>query len=241
MWWGLDDWEQYAFLPDLIGPGVIESPAKALEMWLLELEAYYKIGAAYTLTCHPFLSGRPGPGPRARAADRADGRAARAVGDQLGEVARHVASLDLTPRPCPQPVLPDAAYWVARPDSPPGQTEHAPRTDKEGTDMAEAPPEPAVITDLSQTPVRDFNLWSAFALAFSDVSPIVGIYSVFFIGLLAAGPAFFWGFPVVLIGQLAVTGVFGDLVCEVAVPGQRVRVGAGAVRRPVRLVRELGL
>ncbi len=80
--------------------------------------------------------------------------------------------------------------------------------------MAEAPPEPAVITDLSHTPVRDFNLRSAFALAFSDVSPIVGIYSVFFIGLLAAGPAFFWGFPVVLIGQLAVTGVFGDLVSK---------------------------
>ena len=60
VWWGLDDWEQYAFLPDLIGPGVIESPAKALEMWLLQLDAYYKIGAAYTLTCHPFLSGRPG-------------------------------------------------------------------------------------------------------------------------------------------------------------------------------------
>src|SRR5258708_38994430 len=77
--------------------------------------------------------------------------------------------------------------------------------------MAEIAPEQAVAADLSHTPVRDFTLRSAFALAFSDVSPIVGIYSVFFIGLLAAGPAFFWGFPVVLIGQLAVTGVFGDL------------------------------
>ena len=67
-------------------------------------------------------------------------------------------------------------------------------------------------TDLSHVPVRDFNLRSAFALAFSDVSPIVGIYSVFGIGLVAAGPAFFWAFPVVLLGQLAVTGVFGDLV-----------------------------
>ena len=122
VWWGLDDWEQYAFLPDLIGPGVIESPAKALEMWLLELDAYYKIGAAYTLTCHPFLSGRPGRARAHEQPDRAHGRAARAMGDRgLHEVARHVASLDLTPRPCPQPVLPDAAYWVARPDSPPGQ------------------------------------------------------------------------------------------------------------------------
>ena len=115
VWWGLDDWEQYAFLPDLIGPGVIESPAKALEMWLLELEAYYQIGAAYTLTCHPFLSGRPG---RARAIEQLIERMAELPGlwvTTLGDVARHVASLDLTPRPCPQPVLPDAAYWVARP------------------------------------------------------------------------------------------------------------------------------
>jgi amino acid transporter len=73
-------------------------------------------------------------------------------------------------------------------------------------------PDGAEATDLSHVPVRDFNLRSAFALAFSDVSPIVGIYSVFGIGLVAAGPAFFWAFPVVLLGQLAVTGVFGDLV-----------------------------
>ena len=80
--------------------------------------------------------------------------------------------------------------------------------------MAEIAPDQAIAPDLSHTPVRDFTLRSAFALAFSDVSPIVGIYSVFGIGLVAAGPAFFWGFPVVLIGQLAVTGVFGDLVSK---------------------------
>ncbi|MEI7779456.1 MAG: APC family permease [Actinomycetes bacterium] len=69
-------------------------------------------------------------------------------------------------------------------------------------------------TDLSLTPVRDFNLRSAFALAFSDVSPIVGIYSVFGLGLAVAGPAFWWAFPIVLFGQLLVSGVFGDLVSK---------------------------
>lgn len=68
--------------------------------------------------------------------------------------------------------------------------------------------------DLASTPVREFSLRSAFALAFSDVSPIVGIYSVFTIGLIAAGSGFFWAFPIVLIGQLFVTGVFGDLVSK---------------------------
>ena len=114
-YWGLDDWEQYAFLPDLIGSGVIESPAKALEMWTLELEAMHAIGAAFVLTCHPFLSGRPA---RARALELLIDKMAALPGlwiTTVGEVARHVAGLNLTPRPCPQPVLPEAAYWVARP------------------------------------------------------------------------------------------------------------------------------
>jgi len=116
-WWGLDDWEQYAFLPDLIGSGVIESPAKALEMWSLELEAVHRIGAAFVLTCHPFLSGRPA---RAYALEQLIERMAALPGlwvTTIEDVARHVADLDLTPRACPQPVLPDAAYWVARPST----------------------------------------------------------------------------------------------------------------------------
>jgi peptidoglycan-N-acetylglucosamine deacetylase len=113
--WGLDDWEQYAFLPDLIGSGVIESPAKALEMWTLELEAMHRIGAAFVLCCHPFLSGRPS---RAEALERLIERMKALDGlwiTTVGEVARHVASLNLTPRTCPQPVIPADAYWVARP------------------------------------------------------------------------------------------------------------------------------
>ena len=34
------------------------------------------------------------------------------------------------------------------------------------------------------------------------------------IGILAAGPAFFWAFPIVLVGQLFVCGVFGNLVSK---------------------------
>jgi amino acid transporter len=62
--------------------------------------------------------------------------------------------------------------------------------------------------------MRDFSLGSAFALAFSDISPIVGIYSVFAISLLAAGPAFVWSLPIVLAGELLVTAVFGELVSK---------------------------
>jgi len=114
--WGLDDWEQYAFLPGLTGSGLIESPAKALEMWTLELEAMHRIGAAFTLCCHPFLSGRPS---RAEALERLIERMKALAGlwiATVGEVAKHTASLNLTPRTCPQPVLPADAYWVRGPD-----------------------------------------------------------------------------------------------------------------------------
>ena len=113
--WGLDDWEQYAFLPDLIGSGVIESPAKALELWVLELEAMHRLGAAFVLCCHPFLSGRPS---RAEALERLIERMKSLDGlwiTTVGEVARHTASLNLAPRSCPRPVIPADAYWVARP------------------------------------------------------------------------------------------------------------------------------
>ena len=56
--WGLDDWEQYAFLPRPDIGGVIESPVKVLELWRAELDAMRRYGCLFMLTCHPFLSGR---------------------------------------------------------------------------------------------------------------------------------------------------------------------------------------
>jgi peptidoglycan-N-acetylglucosamine deacetylase len=113
--WGLDDWEQYAFLPGIIGPGVIESPAKALEMWTLELDAMHRIGAAFVLCCHPFLSGRPS---RAQALERLIEHMKALPGlwiTTVGEVAAHTESLHLAPRTSPQPIMPRDAYWTARP------------------------------------------------------------------------------------------------------------------------------
>lgn len=58
--WGLDDWEQYAFLPR---PGIgslVRSPVVVADMWIHELDAMRRYGALFVLTCHPFLSGRAG-------------------------------------------------------------------------------------------------------------------------------------------------------------------------------------
>ncbi|MCX2710499.1 polysaccharide deacetylase family protein [Mycolicibacterium sp. J2] len=96
--WALDDWEQYCFLPDVSGSGLIESPRKARELWQLEFDALRDAGACWVLTNHPFLSGRP-----SRAAELGD--LMRYVVEHtdvwttnLGAIAEHVRSLGLTPR-----------------------------------------------------------------------------------------------------------------------------------------------
>ena len=59
--------------------------------------------------------------------------------------------------------------------------------------------------------LREFTLATTFALAFGFISPIVGLYSILGLGLAAAGPSFWFAFPLVLAGQLLVALVFGML------------------------------
>ncbi|WP_416966817.1 APC family permease [Streptomyces sp. 4F14] len=58
---------------------------------------------------------------------------------------------------------------------------------------------------------KEFTLRSAFTIAFVFISPIVAIYGVFALVLMSAGPAGWWAFPIVLVGQLFVAGVFAQL------------------------------
>ena len=104
--WGLDDWEQYGFLPGLTGSGVIESPAKALEMWSAELEALAAEGGCFVMTMHPFLSGRAS---RAKVLDELIAHAREIPGlwiATLDEIARHVEQLALEPAVHRQPPIP---------------------------------------------------------------------------------------------------------------------------------------
>ncbi|MGW0163479.1 polysaccharide deacetylase family protein [Mycobacterium sp. NPDC003323] len=57
--WSLDDWEQYAYLPEPHIGAVIESPRKVAEMWRDELNAMRRYQCLFNLCVHPFLSGRP--------------------------------------------------------------------------------------------------------------------------------------------------------------------------------------
>ncbi|HLI58680.1 MAG TPA: polysaccharide deacetylase [Solirubrobacteraceae bacterium] len=57
--WSLDDWEQYAYLPDPNIGQILAAPSKAVDMWIAELDAMRRHGCLFMLACHPFLSGRP--------------------------------------------------------------------------------------------------------------------------------------------------------------------------------------
>ncbi|CAN5605959.1 polysaccharide deacetylase [soil metagenome] len=104
--WALDDWEQYCFLPDISGSGLIESPRKARELWQLEFDGLRRVGGCWVLTNHPFLSGRP-----SRAAELDD--LMRYVLDHddvwttnLATIAEHVRTLGLSPRSITPPAVP---------------------------------------------------------------------------------------------------------------------------------------
>ncbi|MBA3876016.1 MAG: polysaccharide deacetylase [Anaerolinea sp.] len=104
--WGLDDWEQYIYLPGLSGSGLIESPTKVLELWTLELDALVTEGGLFVLTNHPFASGRPS---RAAALERLMDHARSIDGLWIataGEIAAHAETLPLTPVFHDRPALP---------------------------------------------------------------------------------------------------------------------------------------
>ena len=90
--WGIDDGEQYAWLPGIWEGGGIASPRKLLEMWTLELEAMASAGGCFVPTIHPCFSGRPS---RAAAVDELIARIRETDGVWVAtghEVAAHVES-----------------------------------------------------------------------------------------------------------------------------------------------------
>jgi urea carboxylase system permease len=66
---------------------------------------------------------------------------------------------------------------------------------------------------------RTLGFLSNFAIAFSFISVSTGTYGNFGVGLSQAGPAFFWSWPIVILGQLVVALVFAELAGHFPVAG----------------------
>ncbi|HEY5988205.1 MAG TPA: amino acid permease [Streptosporangiaceae bacterium] len=66
---------------------------------------------------------------------------------------------------------------------------------------------------------RVLNLFENFSVAFCYLSPMVGIYSLFVLGVGSAGPRYLWLMPVVVVGQLFVALVFAELGSHYPIAG----------------------
>lgn len=66
---------------------------------------------------------------------------------------------------------------------------------------------------------RALGLWSNFAVGFTYLSPLVGVYSLFSFGLGTGGPAMFWSIPLVVVGQGLVLLTFGEVASQYPIAG----------------------
>ena len=58
---------------------------------------------------------------------------------------------------------------------------------------------------------RVLGFFENFAVAFAYLSPMVGIYSLFLVGVATGGPAYLWLTVIPVVGMLFVALVFGEL------------------------------
>jgi amino acid transporter len=66
---------------------------------------------------------------------------------------------------------------------------------------------------------RSMSLWENFALGFTYLSPVVGVYTLFGLCLAAGGPPMFWAYLLVGCGQLLVCLIFGEVVSQFPISG----------------------
>ncbi len=66
---------------------------------------------------------------------------------------------------------------------------------------------------------RTLGFLSNFAVAFSYISVSTGTFALFSLGLVAGGPAFFWTWPIVAIGQFIVALNFAELSSHFPIAG----------------------
>ncbi len=66
---------------------------------------------------------------------------------------------------------------------------------------------------------RSMSLWQNFALGFTYLSPVVGVYSVFAVSVQAAGPPMVWSYLIAALGQMAVCLIFSEIVAQFPISG----------------------
>jgi amino acid transporter len=76
---------------------------------------------------------------------------------------------------------------------------------------------------------RVLSLFDNFSVAFSYLSPMVGVYSLYTLGLGTGGPRYIWTIPIVVGLMLPVALVFGELASEYPLSGALYQYGKYSV------------
>jgi len=80
---------------------------------------------------------------------------------------------------------------------------------------------------------RSLGSFSSFAAGFSYISILTGVFQMFYVGYGAGGPAFYWTWPMVFIGQITVALCFAELAAHYPLSGGIYqwsrRIGSGPV------------
>jgi len=89
------------------------------------------------------------------------------------------------------------------------------------TDLTQREKDEALLQKLGykQELRRTLGFISNFAVAFSYISVSTGTFSLFYLGILAGGPAFFWTWFIVAIGQFLVALNFAELASHFPIAG----------------------
>jgi len=66
---------------------------------------------------------------------------------------------------------------------------------------------------------RTMSMWENFALGFTYLSPVVGVYTIFATAFAAGGPPMWWTYVWVGVGQMMVCLVFGEIVSQFPISG----------------------
>src|SRR5258708_2935590 len=89
------------------------------------------------------------------------------------------------------------------------------------TDLSQEQRDEALLQKLGykQELRRTLGFLSNFAVAFSYISVSTGTFSLFYLGLAAGGPALFWTWPIVAIGQFIIALNFAELSSHFPIAG----------------------
>jgi amino acid transporter len=89
------------------------------------------------------------------------------------------------------------------------------------SEVATSTSDDARLTSLGYRPElkRVLGFFDNFSVAFCYLSPMVGVYSLFVLGVSTGGPRYIWLMPPVVIGMLFVALVFGELGSHYPVAG----------------------